>query len=98
MYVEYHCYLGSPRELEASIPLLLEIEGLSMPMSGRGSGSVDDSTSDMCGRGSMDGASSDTCGGGGGGGGSMNDVATNTSGSRRDGSVNGAASDACGGE
>lgn len=44
----------SPPEAEASMPLLLEIEGLSMPMLGGEGGSVNNCTSH-------------TCGGGGGG-------------------------------
>ena len=66
-----------PLEPEASIPPLLEIEGLSMLMSRGGGGSVNDYTSDTCGGGggvSMDEETRDTWkgeGGGGGGGKSM---------------------------
>ena len=46
------------------MPLLLEIEGLSIFMSGEGGGSVDDYISDTCGGGgggSVDEESRDTC-------------------------------------
>ena len=64
--------------------LLLEIEGLSMPVSGRGGGSINDCTSDTCGGGGgglVDEESCDTCEGEGGGGGRLIDgVAADTSG------------------
>ena len=49
--------------------MLLEIEGISIPMSGRGGGSFDNCTSDTCGgggRGLMDEEAHDTCEGEGG--------------------------------
>ena len=52
--------------------LLLEIEGLSIPMSGWEGEPMDDVTGDTCGRGgegSMDEEDCDTCRGDGGGGG-----------------------------
>ena len=48
------------------MPLLVEIEGLSMAMSGGGGGLIDDYTSDTCGGGSMDEEAHDTCEGEGG--------------------------------
>ena len=59
--MEYHCQLGLPLEPEAPIPMLLQIEGLSIPMSGGGCGSTNDCTSDTRGGGSVDGEDSDTC-------------------------------------
>ena len=53
------------------MPLLLEIEGLSMPMSRVGGGLVDNYTSDTCGgggEGSVNEEACDTCKGEGGGG------------------------------
>lgn len=84
--MEYHYYPGLLLEPEAPIPMLLEIEGLSIPMSGGGCGSVDDCTSDTHGGGgggSVDEEYIDTCEGegwGGGGGRSMDGVVANTSG------------------
>ena len=68
--------------------LLLDIEGLSMPMSGGGGGSVD-------------GTNGDTCGGGGGGGGSLDGAVGDASGSRGGGGVwviNGVVANTSGGE
>lgn len=96
---------------EASISLLLEIDGISIPMLWGGGRSINDCTCDACGGGGgglVDEESHDTCeweGGGGGGGRWMDGAAIDTSGMggggriRRVGrSVNGASSDACGGE
>ena len=49
--MEYHCWPSLPLEPQESMPLLLKIEGLSMPMPGGGGGSMDDSTSNACGGG-----------------------------------------------
>ena len=98
-----------PLELEASMPLLLEIEGLSMPMLRGGGRSVNDDIGDACGgggRGSVDEEARETCKGEGGGGGRLIDgVAANTSGLggggiiiRVRGLVNSESSDACGGK
>ena len=86
------------------MPLLLEIEGLSTPMSEGGRGSVGDCTSHACGGGSMDEEVQDTCEGevGGRGGRSMDGATTNKSGLGGVGRiiracrlVNGAYGDAC---
>ena len=53
-----------PPKQNASMPLLLEIEGLSMPLLGGRSGSMNGATSGKCkgcGRGSVDGVDGDTC-------------------------------------
>ena len=86
------------------MPPLLEIEGLSIPMSGGGGGSVDHGTGDACGGGSMDEETCDTCKGEGGGGVRLMDGAeidtSGLGGGERirivGGSINGAYGDACG--
>ena len=109
MYInKYICgipFLGLPPEPEASMPLLLEIEGLSMPMSGGGGGLVDNCIGATCGGGLVDEEAHDTCEGEGARGGgrrSMDGVVADTSGLggggriRRVGRlVNGAFGDAC---
>ena len=90
------------------MPLLQEVEGLSMSMLGGVGGAVDDCTSDTCGGGgggSMDEEACDTSkgeGGGGGGGRSMTDISGPGGGLERRiimGRLsNVASSDACSGE
>ena len=59
--MEYHYQQGFPVEPKALMPSLVEIEGLSIPMSRGGGGLVDNNTGDTCGGGLVDEEAHDMC-------------------------------------